>query len=206
MGVNADRLVAIGEFERGHLQRSFKMSVVAMSVALATSLLGFPGLWVVGAYGGAFWLGWRVGGRVQRGVARQPEEWVARFVAWDDARPALIFFVVLVPIPLLGVWMDAFAMSLEGIEAESLTADEALELLGAAYQSVSGWDTPWSPLLAVGAVSLGAVSGLNDGLWVGSVQSRTGARFGQTIPFGQDWAEWREERRERREAYLRGGG
>ncbi len=206
MGMNADRLVAIGEFERGHLQRSFKRSLVVLPVAVATSLLGFSGLWIVGAYGGAFWLGWRVGGRVQRGEARRAEGFVARFVAWDDARPALIFFVVLLPIPLLLVWIDAFAMSLEGMEPDSLTADEALGLLAAAYESVSGWDKPWLPLLAAPTVSLGIVSGLTDGLWAGSVQSRTGARFGQTIPFGRDWTEWRQERRERRQAYLRGGG
>ena len=206
MGMNADRRATIGEFERGHLQRSFKMSLVALPVALATSLLGFSGLWIVGAYGGAFWLGWRVGGRVQRGEARRAEGFVVRFFAWDDARPVLVLLVVLLPAPLLLVWIDAFWLSLEGMEPESLSADEVLGLLGAAYEAVSGWDTPWSPLLALAAVSLGVVSGLNDGLWVGSVQSRTGARFGQTIPFGRDWTEWREERRERRQAYLGGGG
>ncbi len=224
MGMNADRLVAIGAFERGHLQHSFKRSLVALPVALATSLPGFPGLRVVGACGGAFWLGWRVGGRVQRGEARRAEGFVARFVAWDDARPGLLLLVGLLPMSMAAE--NCAFLAIENLShvafgrvpkrgVEGLGCDGAMgnrvgaapaKSLAATYESVSGWDKPWLPLLAAAAVWLGIVSGLTDGLWAGSAQSRIGARFGQTIPFGRDWTEWRQERRERRQACLGGGG
>lgn len=206
MVLNSDRRVTIGEFERGHLQGSFKRSLVAVSVALAVSLFGFSELWIVGAYGLAFWLGWRVALRVQRGQGRRGEGWLARFVAWDDARLPLMFFVALVPLPLLAGWVVAFGMSVEGVDPDCLTVGEALRLLKAAYEPVSGWDQPWLPLVAAGAVLLGGVSGLTDGMWVGSVQARTGARFRETLLFGRDWAAWRQERWERRREYLAGGG
>lgn len=188
MGVNADRRETIGGFEHGHLQGSFKRSLVALSAALAVSLLGFSGLWILGAYGLAFWLGRGGGLRVQCGQGRRGERWLARFVAWDDARPSLTVFVVLLPLPLLAVWVVALGLSVEGEQADFLTVGEALRLLTASYESVSGWGHPWFSAAAAGAVSLGAVCGLTDGMWVGSVQARSGARFRQTIPFGRDWA------------------
>lgn len=206
MGVNADGRVTIGGFECGHLQGSFKRSLVALSVALAVSLIGFSGFWIVGAYGLSFWLGRRVGLRVQRGQGWRGERWLARFVAWDDARPPLIAFVALLLLALLAVWVAAFGLSVEGVDLDSLTVGEALRLLTASYASVWGWGHPWFLAAAAGAVSLGAVSGLVDGMWVGSVQARTGARFRETMLFGRDWAAWRQERWERRRGYLAGGG
>ena len=206
MDVKTRLFEGLSEFERGHLQLSFGRSLVALAVALAVSVLLFSGVWVAGAYGVAFWVGRAVALRVRSGKGRAAERVVGRAVARVDYRPGLVVLTVFMTFWFLVFGVAAFGDWVEERGGAGLLADDALTLLVEAFVAMASWTQPIFAVCAVSVIVLGAVSGLTDGFWVGSVQSRTGARFRETIPFGRAWADWRQERRERRQVYLRGGG
>ena len=207
MGVRADGSGRITDFERAHLQLSFQRSIVALLVGLPVAAL-FPWpVWLAVVYGLAFCFGRRAGFRMNGGKGDAAERFLARFVAWEDSRPGLVVMVaILVPFVVLAMVAKLFGAWLEEFREVPLIADDALRLLGEAFAVATVWNQPPFAVCVLLVGSLGAVSGLNDGFWVGSVQSRTGARFRETIPFGGVWTDWRNERQERRKVYLRGGG
>ena len=49
MGVNADRGAAISEFERAHIFRSFRRSILALLLAMVVALPLFLPFWVLAA-------------------------------------------------------------------------------------------------------------------------------------------------------------
>ena len=204
MGVNGSCAAAITEFERGHLELSFKRSLVALTAAIAISIFAVSPLWVVAVYAIAFWFGRRAGLAVKEGAGGRVERAALRVVAWDDARPVLVIVAPLTLFLFLAAGMKEYAVWLKTRGDVALLADDALAGLSEAFAAASSWGQPWTAIVVLMAGSLVVASGLTDGFWVGAVQSRTGARFRRTIPLGRDWTEWRQARRERRKVYLGG--
>ena len=206
MGVNGRGAGEVTDFERGHLELSFKRSLVALTAAIAISMFVASPLWVVAVYGIAFWFGRRAGFAVKRGTDGRVERPALRVVAWHDPRPALVIVAPLALFVFLAAGMKVFTVWLQVRGDTALLADEALAGLSEAFAASSSWGQPWTAIVVLMAGSLVVASGLTDGFWVGAVQSRTGQRLRRTIPFGADWAEWRRERSERRKVYLGGAG
>ncbi len=206
MDVKAGDAAAMTDFERAHLELSFKRSLVALAVAVGISLFWFSPLWVVAVYGLAFCLGRRTGFAVKAAAPGRLERAASRAVAWHDMRPALSIVAPFAVVLLLADAMGAFAAWFEARGEAPLLADEALTMFFEAFAAVSGWDRPWFAIAVLTTGSLAGASGLTDGLWVGAVQSRTGVRVWRTVPLGREWADWREARRERRRLYLGGSG
>ncbi len=206
MDVNAGDAAAITDFERAHLELSFKRSLVALAVAVGISLFWFSPLWVLAVYGLAFCLGRRTGFAVKAAAPGGPERAAARALAWHDMRPVLSIVAPFAVVLFLADAMKAFSAWFEARRDTALLADEALTGLSEAFAVVSGWDHPWFAIAVLTTGSLALASGLTDGLWVGAVQSRTGVRVWRTVPLGREWADWRGARRERRRLYLGGSG
>ena len=130
---------------------------------------------------------------------------LARFMAWEDIRPALVFLAVGALFGFGLTVLGTIAAWFEEVGDPAMTFEGGLVLIQSAFRDASQLKNPlFAVCAALGPVSA-IVCGSMDGFWTGTVQSKRGVKFREVVPFGVGWFGWRLEESDRRQRYLQRG-
>ena len=200
--------IGLGAGEIRAVRNSIGVSMMVVSFGFVAAGAVVGPHWVLLAWAVGAALAWaalradRAGGpghRLRRSLGRVCG-WELRFMML----PVMVIFGIRVLAELLLVPFAA----LEGLWDPEVTKAEIAGAIGEAARRIEARTEPWIAAVGVSGIAGALLSGLTDGLLLGTVGARHGVSAWRVLPFGRARWDWREENlreRARRRRLLRGG-